>query len=505
MLESLQIQDLTIHYNTSLNPLFERLSANIPAGWTGIIGANGIGKSTLLKVITDDIEPDSMTVSGRLEGPTSRIWCRQECEHPPPEGEPFLASLYEGDGVTGGIASRLHIGNEWLLRWESLSFGERKRFQIAVALGLESDLLAVDEPTNHLDEEGREYVLTALSRYRGIGLLVSHDRDLIDALCSRCLFIRDDGVRLRPGGVSRGLEEEQNEHLAERREYEYARAAAKALEKEAAERRRLAESQQVRRSKRGLDIKDHDARFKRNRARISGKDGTGGKLLRQLDGRIAQATHKMEARMPGAVRKSGISVTGMSTRRDAVVRLPETRIDLGERVLIVPDLTVEPGMRVALTGRNGSGKSTLIRSIVENSQLSPGDTLYVPQELTVADRAMLRERFELLPKKEKGRITSAFSRLGSKPEALLEGSGLSPGEARKLLIAFGLDQNPELIILDEPTNHMDIDSIQAIESALREAVSAMIIASHDVRFRAALTNVEWRIEDHPGGVVLREI
>ena len=138
-----------------------------------------------------------------------------------------------------------------------------------------------------------------------------------------------------------------------------------------------------------------------------------------------------------------------------------------------------PGTRIALTGKNGSGKSTLIRKIIEDSLLPTDDVLYIPQELSLADRAALRESFSDLTKEKIGRVTSAFSRLGSKPAALIDASGLSPGEARKLLISLGLDARPELFILDEPTNHMDIDSIRAIESALREVVSAMIVVSHD--------------------------
>lgn len=97
--------------------------------------------------------------------------------------------LSSTDNIACRIKGQLNIGVDWHERWKTLSHGERKRAQIAVAIWSRPAILAVDEPTNHLDAEARDHLYKALNAFKGIGLLVSHDRELLDALCHQCLFI----------------------------------------------------------------------------------------------------------------------------------------------------------------------------------------------------------------------------------------------------------------------------------------------------------------------------
>ena len=108
------------------------------------------------------------------------------------------------DGAAWQLKGRLALEADWLERWESLSHGERKRAQIAVALWLEPPVLAVDEPTNHIDTQARALLEGALRDYRGVGLLVSHDRDLLDRLCRQCLFLDPPGAHFATWGLFAG-------------------------------------------------------------------------------------------------------------------------------------------------------------------------------------------------------------------------------------------------------------------------------------------------------------
>ena len=147
-----------------------------------------------------------------------------------------------GDGRRGlgAIKGRLGLEADWLERWESLSHGERKRAQIAVALWLEPPVLAVDEPTNHIDAQARALLEGALRDYRGVGLLVSHDRDLLDRLCRQCLFLDPPRATLRPGGYSQGIEQAALEEESLRHAAEQARRQRDQLEREAVRRREAA-------------------------------------------------------------------------------------------------------------------------------------------------------------------------------------------------------------------------------------------------------------------------
>ncbi|MBQ7666732.1 MAG: ABC-F family ATP-binding cassette domain-containing protein, partial [Kiritimatiellae bacterium] len=230
MADALEFTGVSFAYPGSADPLFTGLSARFGAGWTGIVGANGCGKTTFLKLAAGALEP----TAGAVRRPPSCICVEQRTDAPPEN----MAALYESDDAEAwGVRVDLGLGDDWPDRWDSLSHGERKRLQIAVALWQAPDLLALDEPTNHLDRAARAVLEAALRRYRGAGLLVSHDRELLDALCGRCLFISPPGAAMRPGGVTAGMEQDRREQTAARAADDSAKHAAARFRAAAQERR----------------------------------------------------------------------------------------------------------------------------------------------------------------------------------------------------------------------------------------------------------------------------
>ncbi|MBN1646900.1 MAG: ABC-F family ATP-binding cassette domain-containing protein [Spirochaetales bacterium] len=502
MLQNLQVSNLTIQYPSSPAPLFSGLDVCFSAGWTGISGVNGAGKTSLLQAICAERQLPAGTVQGLVTGPAFRYYCPQRTDNLPEHSDDFITALYEQDSSAGKLSSILAVDHSWYYRWDSLSFGERKRFQLAVALWLEPDVLAVDEPTNHLDSAARRIVADGLITYRGTGLIVSHDRELMDRLCFQTLFVSPPVFTLKPGGISLGLEEIRKENLSAERESRNSAERLKALKKEEHKRRELAAAQQRRRSKKGLAIKDHDARQKLNLARVSGKDGTGGRLLRQMQGRVRQSEDHRTRAIEKKQLLSGLSgpskgkmtIHSRNTGSDFLLSLDSGSISPGEGVeLVFPDLEIQPGQRICLTGPNGSGKTSLLNTLFPKLLVPQEFLLYLPQELAVDDYHGLRQRLDRLSSGEKGEIIGAVSRLGSDPHRILDSPVFSPGEARKLLLAFSLQKEMQLIILDEPTNHLDLVSIMALETALGPLDCAMLIVSHDTRFRTALCSIEWQI------------
>ena len=496
-MSSLKFQSVSFSYPSSANRVLNQIDFEVFPGWYGLTGANGAGKTTLMKLAAGLLTPDS----GRIRSPLSS-YCPQETAELPPGWEDFTGALYDRDNASGRLFSLLNLDHDWPWRWETLSQGERKRFQLAVFLWRERELLLVDEPTNHLDGTSRRLILDTLRLYNGIGLIVSHDRDFMDNLCGAHLFLRRGSVRIRPGTLTSCLEEEQKEAEAFMRKRTEAAREVNRLEKEARSRRKLAEGQQRRRSKAGLDLKDHDGRFKKNLARITGKDGTGGRLLRQMDGRIAQSRKELSSLQAEGARKTGVTQRTARYKGDRILHLPEGALKLNDhKRLCHGELIVGPGDRIALTGDNGTGKTSLIRALFDSSARNER-ILYLPQELGGEEKASLRKEWEEMPPSERGSLISYFSRLGGDPAQFLSSGHLSPGEERKLLIARGLLTEPVLIILDEPTNHLDLDSIAILESALAQTEAALLLVSHDARFRRRLAGVEWHLSEEDGTVRL---
>lgn len=484
----LEFHDIEFEYESGREPVFSGFSGMFAQGWTGVIGANGAGKTTLLKLAAGELEP----TRGRVQRIGNFVLCPQVTDHAPPLLPAFIAAQ---DARSARWSGALGVGSDWPRRWSTLSHGERKRAQIAVALWQDPDILAVDEPTNHIDAAARDQLQAALRQFRGIGLLVSHDRALLDSLCGQCLFLRPPAAALYPGGYSsaRLLAEAADEHT--RAQWDSRSAEVTRLRALAADREREASRAHALRSKRGIGPKDHDAKFKKNLARLSGKDGQAGRLRRQIEGRAYQAEKELAAIDVCKQYRMGINWQAERSRRDLLFMLPAGHIALGPGAsLRHPDLIMRPDDRVAITGPNGGGKSTLIRAIVAGLKLPIEQVVYLAQEIPADQAVTVLQSVLALPPARRGEILTLVRRLGSDPARLLDGAGISPGEARKLILAQGIAARPHLIVMDEPTNHLDLPSIECLERALAECACALLLVSHDQPFLERLTTIRWRIE-----------
>ncbi|MHC4563231.1 MAG: ATP-binding cassette domain-containing protein, partial [Planctomycetota bacterium] len=182
MPRTLDFDNVTFFYPAAGEPIFDGLSVELPTGWTGVIGPNGSGKTTLLRLACGELAP----TAGRISRPGGIVYCRQRTDDPPEELAEFIEAI---DAPGCRLRGELGVQDDWLSRWPTLSHGERKRAQIAVALWRRPSLLAIDEPTNHVDLAASKLLAEALEKFAGVGLLVSHDRELMDRLCRQTLFV----------------------------------------------------------------------------------------------------------------------------------------------------------------------------------------------------------------------------------------------------------------------------------------------------------------------------
>lgn len=482
----LNLSNIAYCYPQAAEPILRGITATFPRGWTGIVGDNGCGKSTLARIACGLIQPDTGSVSPALIG----VYCSQDATCPPDNLNDF-ALAYDGKAVR--LRRVLALEDDWPWRYETLSCGQQKRLQVACALWAEPDVLVMDEPTNHVDAKTRNQILQTLEGFRGVGILISHDRLLLDGLCQQCLFMQGGTGAMRPGGYSQAADQALLERESSLRIREEARREKARIERESRRRRETAAKKESKKSLAGINKHDSDARHKRRVAIVSGTDGIAAKQAGVMAARLGRVSEKLERLRVDKRYDSDIWLDATPSRRPVLVRLEATELSLGERRLVVPPLFIGRSDHIGLVGDNGNGKTTLVKHLMNH--LPEGvRVLFVPQEPSEGQRREVRQQLHDLTSANRGRVLSIVAQLNSEPERLLEGDEVSPGELRKLMLALGILSEPELIVMDEPTNHLDLGSTEALERVLAAYPGALLLVSHDAVLLEATTRVTWRIE-----------
>ncbi|HEY8208880.1 MAG TPA: ATP-binding cassette domain-containing protein [Myxococcaceae bacterium] len=456
-------------------PLLRDLDVHLGPGWTGLVGPNGAGKTTLLRLLAGTLQPTAGQVE-RVPPDAAIQVCVQDVGEP---GDAVLALASATDRAAFRLMARLRLDPARLDAWSTLSPGERRRWQVAGALSREPEVLLLDEPTNHLDAEARGWLVDALRRFRGAGVIVSHDRELLDALTERTLRLSGGTAALWPGPYTAASHEWTREAEATAEEREQRRRRRDAIAAELDQRRRAAAGAAAQRStrRRMKDVNDSDAR------------GLGA------DFRVEKAEKHLGQRV----------ASGGSALARAEAALQELRVEkeLGAPVMLgyapAPSEWIAEGGgrflrrddRVHLDGPNGAGKTTLLRALAAGARVPTERILLLPQDLSPDEELAAVEAIRALPREPRGRVLSLAAALGVDPERLLRTRRPSPGEARKAMLASALDRQVWALMLDEPTNHLDLPSIERLQAALQAYPGALVLVTHDAALARACTRDRW--------------
>lgn len=471
-------------------PIFSDVNLTITAPWTGLVGPNGAGKSTLLSILAGALPPTEGQVHYTTERPVIAA-CPQRVDRLTPQIEAFAWDWSKAACV---LRDRLALDEGEIERWPTLSPGERKRWQIAAALAARPDLLLLDEPTNHLDAEGRALLVEALARHRGLGVVVSHDRALLDALTSATLRVAGGQVTAWAGGFS-----EAYGRWTAAAERDLARLTAAQEAARAARRQASAASAALgagesrdRRRRRAAGPADHDLRGALAKGKAAMGAARGSQRASTLRGEAERLAAEAEAlARPAASLGAALKIEAIPCPRPVVVAL--------EAEAVPPCLgpvrcVVGRGDRIWLRGRNGSGKSTLTAALLDACTLPPARVVSVPQMISAEAGAAALDAVRAMPPGPRGQVLQVVAALGVAPDHLLRTPSPSPGELRKLLIALGLGQGAWWLVLDEPTNHLDLPSVLRLQTLLAAYEGALILVTHDEALAGACTDITWRVE-----------
>ncbi|MCK5875384.1 MAG: ATP-binding cassette domain-containing protein [Alcanivoracaceae bacterium] len=485
----IQLESLRLRRGPDI--LLDHASITLHGGWKiGLTGRNGCGKSSLFSLLCGQLEPDagslSMPADWRLAIMAQEVPALDQpaIDYVLDGNTPLRAAEKalrdaeaSGDGMAIGHAhEKLDALNAWSLPARaaevlaglgfaadtqrnpvaSFSGGWRMRLNLARVLLADADLLLLDEPTNHLDLDAVLWLQDWLQQAPQTLLLISHDRDFLDATVGHILHIEQQSLTLYSGNYS-AFERQRAERLAQQSQvYEKQKAQAAHLQK-------------------FID------RFRAQATKA-----------RQAQSRL-KALAKLELIAPAH------ADDGFSFSFPKPLKLPNPMIDLvkvqcgyGDSIILRDvSFSIRPETRLGLLGPNGAGKSTLIKTLA--TQLAPlGGKFIVGPELVIGyfhqqqvdalpqDKTAFALMQLAQPKWEELQVRKELGRFGFHgDDAFAEVKRFSGGEKSRLALALLVQQKPALLLLDEPANHLDLDMREALTMALQEFEGAVVLVSHD--------------------------
>jgi ATP-binding cassette, subfamily F, member 3 len=508
--------------------LLADIDMSLHAGWrVGVVGRNGSGKTSLFAAIQGELEPDrgeiGLSARVRIAGVAQEtpalpdpaiefvisgdapVWSAIRAERAAMDAGDYEAAAHahqdlaelQGYDAEARAGRLLHgLGFPAATHWRAVaefSGGWRVRLNLARALMAPSELLLLDEPTNHLDLDAVLWLEQWLVKYPGMLLLISHDREFLDGVCTHTLHLHEGRARLYAGDYT-SFEHQRAEHL---------RQQQIAFEQEQAEREHL---------QRFIDrFRAKASKATQAQSRIKRLEKLAGTEAVRAE-RALRIAFESPERVPfSLITLDGIAAGYRHPDGEAHEHLP-LKDTAGGAMVVLRDVrfALEAGNRIALLGPNGAGKSTLVKTLVgllpplAGTRHAHGDLRigYFAQHTVESLRAgatPLGHLREIAPGASPQQMRSFLGRWYFPGDRAFEPvDHFSGGERARLALALLAWRRPNVLLLDEPTNHLDLDMREALAEALADFDGAIVLVSHDRHLIGLVCDDFWRVAD--GGV-----
>lgn len=500
------VNNLTFSYEGSFDNIFENVSFSIDTDWKlGFIGRNGKGKTTFLNLLLGKYQYTGTISTSTVFDYFPYTVTTEQMQLSAAEFMDELKNQCESWRVIYEL-EQLRESAEILYRpFKTLSPGERTKILLAVLFSGENDFLLIDEPTNHLDQESRENVKEYLAAKKGF-ILVSHDRDLLDACIDHVLVLNRQTIEVQNGNFSSWWENKQRKDRFANAENEKHLKEIGKLKQSAARYAQWADKSE--RSKIGFDpIKEHD-RFISTRSYIGAKTKKMQSRVKQTEKRIEREIEEKTGLLVDLEKPVDLKIMPMEYHKKTLINLREYSLqyaDANKAVFNDLTFTLSQGERIAIHGENGCGKSTLLKMILQKAgtissklPVMESGTCEVASGLVISyinqDTSMLKGSIRQFCK-ERNLDESLFCAIlrqldMERVQFLKNMEDYSEGQKKKVLIAASMLVPAHLYIWDEPLNYIDVFSRMQIEKLLLDYHPTMLFVEHDVRFRERIaTNI----------------
>ena len=495
----ISVNNLTFCYEGSFDNIFENVSFSIDTDWKlGFIGRNGKGKTTFLNLLLGNY-----SYQGTITGITSfdyfpYLVTEKQMQLPAADFlEEWKMSCEEWRVICE--LTQLEENAEILYRpFATLSPGERTKVMLAVLFSGENDFLLIDEPTNHLDKTARENVKNYLSSKTGF-ILVSHDRDLLDACTDHVLVLNRQTIEVEKGNFSSWWENKQRKDKFAQAENEKHLKEIHKLKQAAARTAMWAEKNES--TKIGFDpIKEHD-RFLNTRAYIGAKTKKMQSRVKQMEQRIDREIEEKEGLLVDLEQPVDLKLMPLTHHKQRLINIREYEVKYKEAecpVFTNLTFTLEQGERIALHGENGCGKSTLIKMILKKAGFSTMEISVSESGICETASGLVISYVNQNTSHLKGNLSDFCKTLNldkslffsilrqldfERVQFTKNMEDYSEGQKKKVLLAASLLTPAHLYIWDEPLNYIDIFSRMQIEKLLLKYQPTMLFVEHDTMFR----------------------
>lgn len=522
----IEIELNKIKKNYGLKNILDGFSLELKTGErVALIGQNGSGKSTILKIIAKQESVDSGTINIRngakigilnqiyenekedisvekflyksfeeilkVEKKLNKLETQMSTEVNADKLEKIIneyGRMQERFSLMGGyeiqerfnkICSRFYINKELLKQsYNLLSGGEKTRVNLAKLLLTQPEILLLDEPTNHLDIHSLEFLEELILKYKGTVLIVSHDRYFLDKVINKTVLLENGKENIYYGNYSYFLKEDERRTLAQFENYKNQQKQIEKMKESILTLRKFG------------DLAGNEMFFKRAK-------------------NIEKRLEKMEIIDRVDLNKKSLDLKFNIKKRSGndVLKLENVEKKFDQKVIFKDaNLTLNYGEKAALIGKNGSGKSTLIKMILGQDtnfqgELKLGTSIkigYISQNIIFEDNEKTVLDYYLEGNNlSETEARSKLAKYGFRQESTFKRIGkLSGGEKVRIILMKLIQKDINFLILDEPTNHIDIDTREILEEALKEYKGTVLFVSHDRFFINAIANRVLNIENY---------